>query len=228
MAEGENMHELTEEEIMKKLTIAQMRERLMQQLREMEEEEKRLNEKMQGIREQIFTEMKEKYGLSEKEIEQAFRERKEKDKIINAIIDAIQKKGSDACKEKKIREKMDAWKRIYICEHMAEEDVKKIAMYVKAAREYLEEQQVQTGKALIHHAGRMSTEALQMLKFIKDHGCRIQWKELLRFGKEELGLDSDTINKRRWNLLTKEYIRREGTELVLTEKGLARLQEEGL
>ena len=217
--------DISEEEIMKKLTIAQMKERLMQQLQQIEEEEKQLTEKVQNAKDAIFKEMEEKYSLTEKEFRNAFRDIQRKEEIEKKIMDTIKQKGKDAWKE--IKEDAERLRGISIIENMEDSDIKKISVYIEDARKYMEKKQIEQGKQQIHHRGRMSTEALMMLKYVKEQGGRIQWKELLQYAKEELGLDGDTTNKRRWNLLTKEYIRREGNELVLTQKGYARLREEG-
>jgi len=217
--------ELSEEEIMKKLTIAQMKERLMQQLQQIEEEEKQLTEKVQSAKDAIFAEMQQRYSLTEEEFRDAFRDIAHKEEIEQRIMKTIKEKGKDAWKE--IKEDAERLRRISIIENMKDNDIKKISIYIEDARKYIEEKQIEQGKQQIHHRGRMSTEALMMLKYVKEQGGRIQWKELLQYAKEELGLDGDTTNKRRWNLLTKEYIHREGNELVLTQKGYARLGEEG-
>ena len=219
--------ELSEEEIMKKLTLAQQKERLMQQLQKIQEEEKQLTQKVENAKDAIFKEMEKKYGLSEKEIKRAFKERERKKEIIDAIIDAIEEQGSKVCENKQFKQNADAFKRIRTIEKMAEEDVKKIAVFIDEARRFIEEKMAKEGKKQIHHIGRMSAEAKEMLKYIRDEGGRIGWKEFLQWSKETLALDSDTINKRRWQLITKGYLAREGNELVLTQKGYARLEEEG-
>jgi len=219
--------ELSEEEIMKKLTLAQQKERLMQQLQKIQEEEKQLTQKVENAKDAIFKEMEKKYGLSEKEIKRAFKERERKKEIIDAIIDAIEEQGSKVCENKQFKQNADAFKRIRTIEKMAEEDVKKIAVFIDEARRFIEEKMAKEGKKQIHHIGRMSAEAKEMLKHIRDEGGRIGWKEFLQWSKETLALDSDTINKRRWQLITKGYLAREGNELVLTQKGYARLEEEG-
>jgi len=223
----EGTPELSEEEIMKILQARQQYERIMEMARKYEEIMKSAEEKKKEIRPKIFEEIKEKYGIDEKKIKQALKERERKKEIIDAIIDTIEKEGSKACENKQFREHMDAWKRIRTVEMMTEEDVKKIAVFIDDARRFIEEKMAEEGKKQIHHTGRMSAEAKEMLKHIRDEGGRIGWKEFLQWSKETLALDSDTINKRRWQLLTKGYLTREGNELVLTQKGYARLQEEG-
>ena len=226
--EGNAGMELSEEEIMKILQARQQYERALEMARKYEEMLKTAEQKKKEIRPAVFKEIKEKYGIDEKEIRRAFKERERKKEIIDAIIDAIENEGSKACENKQFRENMDAWKRIRAVENMAEEDIKKIAVFMDEARKYLEEKTVSKGRAEIHHAGRMNAETLQILKHVKENGGVVAWKELLRYGKEELGLDTDTFNKRRWTLLTKGYIERDGTDVKLTPKGYARLQEEGL
>ena len=224
---AEGTPELSEEEIMKILQARQQYERALEMARKYEEIMKSAEQKKKEIKPQVFKEIKEKYGIDEKEIRRAFKERERKKEIIDAIIDTIEKEGSKACENKQFREYMNAWKRIRTVEMMAEADVKKIAVFIDDARRFIEERMAEGGKKQIHHTGRMSVEAKEMLKHIRDEGGRIGWKEFLQWSKETLALDSDTINKRRWQLLTKGYLTREGNELVLTQKGYARLQEEG-
>jgi len=219
--------ELSEEEIMKILQARQQYERALEMARKYEEMLKTAEQKKKEIKPQVFKEIKEKYGIDEKGIKQAFKERERKKEIIDAIIDAIEREGSKACENKQFREYMDAWKRIRTVEMMAEEDVKKIAVFTDEARKFLEEKTASKGRAEIHHAGRMNAETLQILKHVKENGGTVAWKDLLRYGKEELGLDTDTFNKRRWTLLTKGYIERNGADVKLTPKGYARLEEEG-
>jgi len=223
----EGTPELSEEEIMKILQARQQYEKALEMARKYEEMLKTAEQKKKEIKPQVFKEIKEKYGMNEKEIKQAFKERERKREIIDAIIDTIEKEGSKACENKQFREYMDAWKRIRTVEQMEEDDVKKIAVFMDEARKYLEEKTAAKGKKEIHHAGRMNRETIEILRCIKENGGSIAWKELLRYGKEELGLDTDTFNKRRWTLLSKGYIERDGSDVKLTPKGYARLEEEG-
>jgi len=223
----EGTPELSEEEIMKILQARQQYERIMEMARKYEEIMKSAEEKKKEIRPKIFEEIKKKYGMNENEIRQAFKERERKKEIFDTIINAIEKEGSKACENKQIRESMDAWKRIRTVEQMEEDDVKKIAVFMDEARKYLEEKTAAKGKKEIHHTGRMNRETIEILRHIKENGGSIAWKELLRYGKEELGLDTDTFNKRRWTLLSKGYIERDGSDVKLTPKGYARLEEEG-
>ena len=219
---------LSEEEIERQIRIAQLEEELRRQLEKIAKEKQQLEEKAKSARETVFAEMREKYGMEENDFKDAFTDIQRKDEIEKQIMETIKQKGKDACKEKKFKESAEKIRKITIIERMNETDIKKISVYIEEARKYIETQKIERGKTMIHHAGRMSQEALEMLRYIKENGGKIGWKEFLQWSKETLGLDGDTVNKRRWNLLTKEYIRREGTELVLTPKGYARLQEEGL
>jgi len=221
----EGTPELTEEEIAKILQARQQYERALEMARKYEEIMKSTEQKKKEIKPRVFKEIKDKYGMDEKEIRRAFKERERKKEIIDAIIDTIEKEGSKACENKQFRERMEAWKRIRTVEMMAEEDVKKIAVFMDEARKYLEEKTASKGRAEIHHTGRMNAETLQILEYVKENGGTVAWKDLLRYGKEELGLDTDTFNKRRWMLLTKGYIERDGTDVKLTPKGYARLEE---
>jgi len=223
----EGTPELTEEEIMKILQAKQQYERIMEMARKYEEIMKSAEQKKKEIKPQVFKEIKEKYGIDEKEIRKAFKERERKREIINAIIDIIEKEGSKACESKQFKEYMGAWKRIRIIEKMAEEDVKKIAVFMDEARKYIEEKEAAEGKEEIHHAGRMSEESIKLLRYVKEQGGRVTWKEFREYGKETLGLSTDTLNKRRWGLIDKGYICREGRDIVITKKGLGRLEEEG-
>ena len=223
----EGTPELSEEEIMEILQAQQQYERALEMARKYEEMLKTAEQKKKEIRPAVFKEIKEKYGVDEKEIRRAFKERERKKEIIEEIIDAIEAEGSKVCENKQFKQNADAFKRIRTIEKMAEEDVKKIAVFIDDARRFIEEKMAKEGKKQIHHIGRMSAEAKEMLKHIRDEGGRIGWKEFLQWSKETLALDSDTINKRRWQLITKGYLTREGNELVLTQKGYARLEEEG-
>ena len=222
----EGTPELSVEEIEKRIRIAQVEERLRKELERIQREREELEKKAESAKETIFAEMEKKYNMKEEEFRDAFRDTAQKEEIEQRIMETIREKGKDAWKE--IKEDAERLRRISIIENMEDSDIKKISVYIEDARKYIEEKQIEQGKQQIHHRGRMSEEALMMLKYVKEQGGRIQWKELLQYAKEELGLDGDTINKRRWNLLTKEYIRREGNALVLTQKGYARLVEEGL
>ena len=217
--------ELSEEEIMEILQARQQYEKALEMARKYEEMLKTAEQKKKEIKPQVFKEIKEKYGIDEKEIRRAFKERERKKEIIDAIIDTIEKEGSKACENKQFREDMDTWKRIRIIENMAEEDIKKIAVFMDEARKYLEERTAAKGKKEIHHTGRMNRETIEILKHIKENGGTVSWTELLRYGKEELGLDTDTFNKRRWTLLSKGYIEKDGSDVKLTPKGYARLEE---
>ena len=219
--------ELSEREITEILQARQQYERILEMARKYEEMLKTAEQKKKEIKPHVFKEIKEKYGMDEKEIRQAFKERERKKEILDIIINAIEKGGSKACEDKQFREYMDAWKRIRTIEKMTEEDVRKIAVFMDEARKYLEEKTAAKGKKEIHHTGRMNKETIEILKQIKENGGTIAWKELLKYGREELRLDTDTFNKRRWTLLSKGYIERDGTEVKLTPKGYARLEEEG-
>ena len=217
--------ELSEEEIIKTLQIAQLEERLKKELERIQKEKKELERKKESAKDTIFEEMEKKYNMKEEEFRDAFRDIAHKEEIEQRIMRTIREKGKDAWKE--IKEDAECMRKISIIENMEDSDIKKISVYIEDARKYIEKKQIEQGKQQIHHRGRMSEEALMMLKYVKEQGGRIQWQELLQYAKEELGLDGDTTNKRRWNLLTKEYLRREGNGLVLTQKGYARLGEEG-
>ena len=219
--------ELSEEEIMKKLTIAQQRERLIQQLQQIEEEEKQLSQKIENARDAIFTAIKKKYNMNEDDLREAFGQLLHgEDPVILSIIEMCEKKGADALKEKEFKQNAELIRKMHIVKNMDENDVKKVSIYIREAHEYMERKQITAGKNQIHHTGRMSEEAIKMLLFVKEQGGRVSWKEFKEYGKT-LGLDTDTLNKRRWGLINKQYLKREGNELVLTQKGYARLEEEG-
>ena len=219
--------ELSEEEIIKTLQIAQLEERLKKELERIQKEKKELEKKKESAKETIFAEMERKYNMKEKEFRDAFRDIQRKEEIEREIIETIRKKGENACKEKTFKECAEKIKKISVIERMSDDDIKKISIYIQEARRYIEEKQIEEGSRQIHHAGRLSKESIEIMRYIKENGCRIREKEVLSWAKETLGINSDTFNKRRWSLLQREYIRRENGDLVLTDKGLWRLKEEG-
>jgi len=219
--------ELSEKEIMEILQAQQQYERALEMARKYEEMLKTAEQKKKEIKPQVFKEIKEKYGIDEKEIRRAFKERERKKEIIDAIIDAIEKEGSKACENKQFREYMDAWKRIRTVEMMAEEDVKKIAVFIDDARRFIEEKMAEEGKKQIHHKGRLHEQTVKIMRKLKEQGGRMNERECLEWAKEELQINSDIFNKRRFSLFTRGYAKREGADLVLTKLGYARLQEEG-
>jgi len=219
--------ELSEEEILKKLTIAQIKERLIQQLQQIEEEEKQLTQKVENVRDTIFTAIKEEYGIEEDDLREAFSQLLQgEDTVILSMIKMCEEKGADALKEKEFKQNAELIKKMHIVKNMNEKDMEKVAIYINEAREYIERKRIIKAKNEIHHTGRMSEESIKLLKFVKENGGAVAWKEFKEYG-EEIGLDTDTLNKRRWMLLTKEYLKRKDTQLVITGKGLARLEEEG-
>jgi len=224
----EGTPELSEEEIMKKLTIAQQRERLMQQLQQIEEEEKQLTKKIENARDAIFTMIKKKYNMNENDLREAFSQLLQgEDPVILRIIKMCEKRGADALKEKEFKQNAELIRKMHIVKSMSEKDVEKIAIYIEEAREYMERKRMIKAKNEIHHKGRLHNESVTILKHLHENGGRIREKEVLQWAKEELGINSDTFNKRRWSLLQREYIKRENGDLVLTDKGLWRLKEEG-
>jgi len=223
-----NAVELSEEEIMKKLTIAQMKERLMQQLQQIEEEEKQLTEKVQNAKDAIFEEMEKKYNMNENDLREAFGQLLQgEDPVILSIIEMCEKRGADALKEKEFKQNAELIKKMHIVKNMSEKDMEKIAIYIDEAREYIERKRLIKAKNEIHHKGRLHEESIKILKYLHENGGRIREKEMLQWAKEELGINSDIFNKRRWSLLQREYIKRENGNLALTDKGLWRLKEEG-
>ncbi len=217
--------ELSEEEIIKTLQIAQLEERLKKELERIQKEREELERKKESAKDAIFKEIEEKYSLTEGEFRDAFRDIAHKEEIEQRIMETIREKGKDAWKD--IEEDAERLRKISIIENMEETDIKKISVYVDDARKYLEEKQIEQGSKQIHHAGRLSKESIEIMKYIKENGCRIREKEMLSWAKETLGISSDLFNKRRWSLFQREYIKREGSDLIITETGLARLREEG-
>lgn len=227
--DGREITTWTEEDIARYLTAQQRLERLQKLI----EEEKRIAEEFERQKENakpaILSEIEMKYGLSEKDIEIAFSEISNKNAMISYIINAIEREGEKALEKKEIREKAETIRKIRIAETMNREDIKKIAIFCESARKYLENIDVQEGRDAIHHAGNMSEEAIKLLLFVKEQGGRVSWQEFKRYGKEELGLKTDTLNKRRWGLIDRGYLKKEeeSNELILTKAGMARLREEG-
>jgi len=219
--------ELSEKEIMEILQAQQQYERALEMARKYEEMLKTAEQKRKEIKPQILKEIKEKYGLEEKDIKEAFQDIENEGEIMEDIKNAIREEGKKAFERKDIREKAEKIRKIERIYRMTREEIRKLAVIFEEARRYLEAQMANEGKQEIHHTGRMSTESKEMLRHVREMGGRIGWKEFLQWSKETLALDSDTINKRRWQLITKGYLARDGNELVLTEKGYARLEEEG-
>jgi len=229
--EGEgNPHiEVSEEEIEKRIRIARMKERLMQQLQRIQEEEKQLTEKVESAKEAIFREMKERYSLTEEEFRDAFRDIQQKKEIEQRIMETIREKGKEAFKE--IKDDMERIRRTAIIEGMDEKDIKKIAVYIKEAQAFIEEKMTEEGKRQIHHKGRLHEETIKIMRKLKEQGGRMNERECLEWAKEELQINSDTFNKRRYSLFIRGYAERDGPDLVLTPLGHARLageKEEGL
>jgi len=227
--DGGEIANLSEEEIARYLTARQRLERLRKLMEEEQKVAKTFEQKRKEARKTIFAEIERKYGLNERDIEKAFSEINNRDTIIADIIATINEEGRKAFERKDIKEKADILRKTYTIEKMDIKDIKKIALFSESARKYLEDMEAREGEKEIHHAGKMSEEALKLLCFVKEQGGRVTWTEFKRYGKEELNLDTDTLNKRRWGLITRGYLKKEqgGRELVLTKAGMARLKEEG-
>jgi len=219
--------ELSLEEIERRIRIAQMEERLKKELERIQKEKEELERKKESAKDAIFKEMKKKYNMKEEEFKDAFRDIQRKEEIEREIIETIRKKGENACKEKTFKECAEKIKKISVIERMSDDDIKKISIYIQEAHRYIEEKEAEEGKTAIHHTGKMSEETIKMLLFVKEQGGRVSWKEFREYGKETIGLDTDTLNKRRWSLFQRGYIKREGNDLIITKAGLARLREEG-
>jgi len=217
--------ELSEEEIIKTLQIAQLEERLKKELERIQKEKEELERKKESAKDAIFKEMEEKYSLTEEEFRDAFRDIAHKEEIEKKIMDTIRERGRNAYED--IKDDMERIKRISIIENIEDKDIKTIAVYIKEAQAFIEEKQIEQGSKQIHHAGRLSKESIEIMKYIKENGCRIREKEVLSWAKETLGISSDLFNKRRWSLFQRGYIKREESDLIITEAGLARLREEG-
>jgi len=227
--DGEETANLSEEEIARYLTAQQRLERWRKMIEEEQKIAKEFEEKKKEARKTIFAEIERKYGLNERDIEKAFSEINNREAIIADIIATINEEGREALEKEDIKEKADILKMTYTIGKMDIKDIKKIALFSESARKYMEDMEAREGEKEIHHAGNMSEEALKLLCFVKEQGGRVTWTEFKRYGKEELHLDTDTLNKRRWGLITRGYLKREqgGRELVLTKAGMARLKEEG-
>ena len=225
----EGTPELSEEEIMKILQARQQYERALEMARKYKEILKTAEEKKKEIKPQILREIKEKYGLEEKDIKEAFRDIENEGEIMEDIKNAIREEGAQAFERKDIKEKAEKIRKIERIYRMSREEIKKLAVIFEEARKYMEEREAEEGEKEIHHAGNMSEESIKLLQYVKEQGGRVTWAEFKRYGKEELHLDTDTLNKRRWGLVNRGYLKKEqgGRELVLTKAGLARLREEG-
>jgi len=220
--------ELSEEEIIKTLQIAQLEERLKKELERIQKEKEELERKKKSARDRIFQEMKKKYNMNENDLREAFSQLLQgEDPVILSMIEMCEKRGADALKEKEFKQNAELIRKMHIVKNMSEKDVEKIAIYIEEAREYIERKRLIKAKNEIHHKGRLHEESIKILKHLHENGGRIREKEVLQWAKEELGINSDTFNKRRWSLLQREYIKRENGDLVLTDKGLWRLKEEG-
>ena len=227
-ADGTPRMDLSEEEIERRIRIARLEEELRKQLERITKEKQQLEEKAKNAREKIFAEMQQRYSLTEEEFREAFKDIQRKEEIEKEIMETIKEKGKKACKDKEFKENIERIKRISIIENMEDGDVKRISIYIEEARRYIEEKQIAQGKAKIHHKGRLHEQTIEIMKMIRDAGRRMNERECLNEAKEKLGIDSDLFNKRRWTLFKQGYVRREGADLVITDIGLARLQEEGL
>ena len=160
----EETPELSEEEIIKTLQIAQLEERLKKELERIQKEKEELERKKESAKDAIFKEMEEKYSLTEGEFRDAFRDITHKEEIEQKIIETIREKGKDAWKE--IKEDAERLRRISIIENMEESDIKKISVYIEDARKYMEEKEAEEGKTEIHHAGNMSEESIKLLQYV--------------------------------------------------------------
>ena len=219
--------ELSEEEIIKTLQIAQLEERLKKELERIQKEKEELERKKESAKDAIFEEMEKKYNMKEEEFRDTFRDIQRKEEIEREIIETIRKKGENACKEKTFKECAEKIKKISVIERMSDDDIKKISIYIQEARRYIEEKQIEQGKQQLSHKGRMHEQTIKIMEMIKNEGGRMNEKECLERAKEELKINTDTFNKRRYSLFIRGYVERDGPDLVLTPLGYARLQEEG-
>ena len=103
----EGTPELSEEEIMKILQARQQYERALEMARKYEEILKTAEEKKKEIKPQILREIKEKYGLEEKDIKEAFRDIENEGEIMEDITNAIREEGAQAFERKDIKEKAE-------------------------------------------------------------------------------------------------------------------------
>jgi len=219
--------ELSVEEIEKRIRIAQMEERLRKELERIQREREELEKKAESAKETIFAEMQQRYSLTEEEFRDAFRDIAHKEEIEQKIMEIIRERGENACKEKTFKECAEKIKKIAVIEGMSNDDIKKISIYIEEVRRYIEEKQIEQGKQQLSHKGRMHEQTIKIMEMIKNEGGRMNEKECLERAKEELKINTDTFNKRRYSLFIRGYVERDGPDLVLTPLGYARLQEEG-
>ena len=111
--DGEEIANLSEEEIARYLTARQRLERLRKLMEEEQKVAKTFEQKKKEARKTIFAEIERKYGLNERDIEKAFAEINNREAIIADIIATINEEGREALEKKDIKEKADILKMTY-------------------------------------------------------------------------------------------------------------------
>jgi len=215
--------ELGEEEIMKLLNKEATIQRLKQMLAKIEKEAEEAKKKAEQAKPSVFMEIKKKYGASEEDLKRGADAWGRKSEIIEEIITYIKQEGKNVVKNKAFIQRCEELKTIGIIESMSEEERRKLKIYIPNMPVTTE----RTEKT-IHHAGRMSEDTIEILKYIHTQGGAVEERAVLTWYKETFGASSDMFNKRRWSLFQREYLVREGGQLVITEKGIERLRREGI
>jgi len=215
--------ELGEEEIMKLLNKEATIQRLKQMLAKIEKETEEAKKKAEQAKPSVFMEIKKKYGATEEDIRRGADAWERKSEIIERIIETIKREGKNVARNQTFLQRCEELKIIGIIESMAEEERRKLKIYIP-------NMPVTTERAekTIHHAGRMSEDTIEILKFLYSHGGAVEERETLEWYKETFGASSDMFNKRRWSLFQREYIERQSGQLVITQKGIERLRREGI
>ena len=215
--------ELGEEEIMKLLNKEAMIQRLKQMLAKIEKETEEAKKKAEQAKPSVFMEIKKKYGATEEDIRRGANAWERKSEIIERIIETIKREGKNVVKNKTFIQRCEELQAIGIIESMSEEERRKLKIYIP-------NMPVTTERAekTIHHAGRMSEDTIEILKYIHMQGGAVEERTVLQWYKETFGASSDMFNKRRWSLFQREYIERQNGQLVITAKGVERLRRGGL
>ena len=217
------MADLSEEDIIKLLNREATIQRLKQMLEKVQRETEEAKKKAEQAKTTIFAEIKKKYGASEKDIRKGADAWERKSEIIERIIETIKREGKNVAKNKIFLQRCEELQAIGIIESMTEEERRKLKIYIPNMPI-----STTTTTTQIHHAGRMSEDTIEILKYIHMQGGAVEERAVLEWYKETFGASSDMFNKRRWSLFQREYIERQNGQLVITAKGVERLRREGI
>jgi len=217
------MADLSEGDIIKLLNKEATIQRLKQMLAKIEKETEEAKKKAEQAKQSIFAQIKQKYGATEEDIRKGADAWERKSEIIERIITCIKREGKNVAKNKTFLQRCEELQAIGIIESMSEEERRKLKIYIPNMPI-----STTTTTTQIHHAGRMSEDTIEILKYIHMQGGAVEERTVLQWYKETFGASSDMFNKRRWSLFQREYIERQGNQLVITEKGIERLRREGI